>query len=363
MLDSKSCGTSPVRERCPRSTSPTDRIEHTSTVRKAALLHIFFRGCRTIIESDATTRSGTGTIHPRNGPERKQSLTSEQTIDAEAQDETTEQVGELLLLLKQIGLNITKAIEEAGLADIESNRDCLILSTLMQEGPQRPRDLLSGAGMTSGGLTKLLDRLETLHLITREYGHVPGDHRGVAVSLTMAGRAAITVVGQVVEQSLRDDEPKISRALELLEQITPERSGHIDSENSPPAVNDIIRGLAELGEALLHALTTDLQPTGQNSANTTLALWCIGRNGMIRPSHLMEATGLSSGGVSKLLDHLEAAGLIRRVADRLTDGRAVTVDLTERGRQELTTRLVQMSEHLDWLRVTLLRIANMVGIR
>ena len=290
-------------------------------------------------------------------------MTSEQSIETEAEDETIEQVGELLLLLKQMGLNMSKAIEEAGLADIESNRDCLILSTLMQEGPQRPRDLLSGAGMTSGGLTKLLDRLETLHLITREYGHVPGDHRGVAVSLTMAGRAAITVVGLVVLQSLRDDEPKISRALELLEQVTPEGSGHIDSENSPPAVNEVIRGLAELGDALLFALTTDLPLDSQNPADTTLTLWRIGRSGMTRPNHLVEATGLSSGGVSKLLDRLEAAGLIRRVTGRLTDGRAITLDLTERGREELTTRVVQMSEHLDGLRRALLRIAALVGIR
>jgi DNA-binding MarR family transcriptional regulator len=290
-------------------------------------------------------------------------LTSDHTIDAAAEGETIEQVGEILLIAKQIGLDITKAIEEAGLADIESNRDCQVLSMLLREGSQRPRDLLPRTGMTSGGLTKLLDRLETLHMVTRDYGHVPGDHRGVSVCLTMAGRAAITVVSLVMEQSLRDDELEISRALELLEQVSPGRSGQIDSENSPPVINDIVIELAELGEALLHALTTDLQPVGQNSANTTLALWYIGRNGMTRPSHLMEATGLSSGGVSKLLDHLEAAGLIRRVAGRLTDGRAVTVDLTERGRQELTTRLVQMSEHLDWLRHTLLRIATVVGIR
>jgi len=67
--------------------------------------------------------------------------------------------------------------------------------------------------------------------------------------------------------------------------------------------------------------------------------------------------------VSKLLDRLEAAGLIRRVTGRLTDGRAITLDLTERGREELTTRVVQMSEHLDWLRRTLLRIAALVGTR
>ncbi len=290
-------------------------------------------------------------------------MISERPIDDEADDETIEQIGEILFLLKRIGIDTTKAIEEAGLADIQSNRDCQVLSMLLREGPERPRDLLPRLGMTSGGLTKLLDRLENLHLVTREYGHVPGDHRGVTVTLTMAGTAAITAVGLVVERSLNDNGPKISRALELLERIAPGQSVHIDDENSTPPGNSIVSGLAELGEALLCALTTDLELGDQNSANTTLALWCIGRSAMTRPSHLIDATGLSSGGVSKLLDQLEAAGLVCRTTGRSIDGRAVTVELTERGRDELTSRLVQMSEHLDWVRRTLLRVATVAGIR
>lgn len=289
-------------------------------------------------------------------------LISGEPSSGEADDALIEQVGEILLLIKEISLDISGALVEAGLEDVGSNRECQVLSILLREGPLRPKDLLSAAGMTSGGLTKLLDRLETLDLVRRDYGHVPGDHRGVSVALTPAGKAAVSAVDHVMARTLSGDEAKITRTLELLDQIAPVQAGQIDSESSPPAGYDVTRDLAELGEALLHALTTGVELDDPNPANATLALWSIGRREMTRPRHLTDATGLSSGGVSKLLDRLEADGLITRVAGRSTDRRAVVMDLTDRGREELTTRLLQMSNHLLWTNLTMRRVAAAVVI-
>ena len=50
------------------------------------------------------------------------------------------------------------------------------------------------------------------------------------------------------------------------------------------------------------------------------------------PSQLAAALGLSSGGMTKAITRLEAAGLVKRIPDP-SDGRGVLVELTSRGKQ------------------------------
>ena len=55
-------------------------------------------------------------------------------------------------------------------------------------------------GLTSGGTTKLLDRMEEAGLIRRAYGVFDDDHRGVQVSLTPRGRKLLrTAAGALVD--------------------------------------------------------------------------------------------------------------------------------------------------------------------
>lgn len=67
-------------------------------------------------------------------------------------------------------------------------------------------------------------------------------------------------------------------------------------------------------------------------------LAALRRGGELNPTALMEATLLSSGGVTKRLDRLEAEGLVERRADP-ADRRGTLVRLTRRGRATIDRAL------------------------
>ena len=67
-----------------------------------------------------------------------------------------------------------------------------VLATLRRSGPDyrlRPTDLTNATMLTSSGMTKRLDKLETAGLIARQPD--PADRRGTLITLTAAGRELI----------------------------------------------------------------------------------------------------------------------------------------------------------------------------
>ena len=98
----------------------------------------------------------------------------------------------LMLLLAEFGETVSQAMKEAtGEPDLVGNAPIRVLATLDLSGPQRPADLAELSGMSSGGLSKLLDRMEEAGAIERVQGAVPGDRRGVLVSLTERGQVLL----------------------------------------------------------------------------------------------------------------------------------------------------------------------------
>jgi DNA-binding MarR family transcriptional regulator len=57
----------------------------------------------------------------------------------------------------------------------------------------------------------------------------------------------------------------------------------------------------------------------------------LDRHGQMTAGQLAAATGLSSGAVTTLLDRMEQAGYVRRIADKV-DRRRVLVELTDKAR-------------------------------
>jgi DNA-binding HxlR family transcriptional regulator len=98
-------------------------------------------------------------------------------------------VERLLLLLSGYGRVVRSAVGSvAPDPELGSNASLVVLCTLDLDGPRRPGVLQELTGLSSGGVSKLLDRMEATGVVKRAYGGVPGDNRGVLVSITRRGR-------------------------------------------------------------------------------------------------------------------------------------------------------------------------------
>jgi DNA-binding MarR family transcriptional regulator len=98
-------------------------------------------------------------------------------------------VEDALLAMAQSGISVHDAgVDVLGSDDLVSNVSITALMLLFRDGSRSPRQIAEQTGLTSGGATKLITRLETAGLVTREAGAVPADGRAIVVSLTEFGR-------------------------------------------------------------------------------------------------------------------------------------------------------------------------------
>jgi len=261
-------------------------------------------------------------------------------------------VRQLVIQLNDVGIELTRAIVDAGLGEVSTNVATTVLTKLSVDGPTRPRDLLQPTGLTRGGLTNLLDRLESSNLIVRTYGEVPGDRRGALVTITDTGAAAIEQVAAVVARSLEQQRQGI---VELSATLARATSGGTPSDTSPPNASpmhrsdiEVLERLSQVGTALDGAFAGDDPTPGR----TAIVLCSAAQRGGTRPKQLIRRTQLTSGGVTQLLDRLEAAGLIRRTSGRPPDRRAVVVELTTGGVRHLASMLDELVRGLDVIKAT-----------
>ena len=94
---------------------------------------------------------------------------------------------EMLLVLGRLG----RAVHDALVARVEpaivGDAKIFVIVRLHLRGPQRPSDIVQALGMSSGGVTKLLDRLEAAGYISREFGAIKNDRRATRLVLTPKG--------------------------------------------------------------------------------------------------------------------------------------------------------------------------------
>jgi len=112
-------------------------------------------------------------------------------------------VEDALLTLTSFGQILSDA--SAGVldsGDLVSNVSIATLTLLHRDGPQRPTQIAEFTGLSSGGATKLITRLETAGLVARETGTVPTDGRAIVVSLTEFGREQMELVVEAVAPHL-----------------------------------------------------------------------------------------------------------------------------------------------------------------
>src|SRR3954451_25174664 len=105
---------------------------------------------------------------------------------------TNSAVERLLLLMSNYGRMASQAMLEVSPdPELVTNASLVVLCTLDLEGPRRPGVLQELTGLSSGGVSKLHDRMEAAGVVKRAYGAVPGDNRGVLVTITRRGRAVL----------------------------------------------------------------------------------------------------------------------------------------------------------------------------
>ena len=83
-------------------------------------------------------------------------------------------------------------------------RPRLALATLASSGDARPVQLAELLGVSSGGLTYIVDQLESDGLVQRSYGGVEHDRRAVVISLTQPGDAAAELMADVLYEHADD---------------------------------------------------------------------------------------------------------------------------------------------------------------
>lgn len=125
----------------------------------------------------------------------------------------------VLLRLAETGHEWTAAIRDLKQGDaLTDNLTLVVLCRLHEEGPLRPVQLQEAADITSGGMSKVLDRLEEAGLVARLGTRPPENRRGVEVALTKNGSTALAAVLAAVA-------PRVKRLMTDLARI----AGEVDA--------------------------------------------------------------------------------------------------------------------------------------
>jgi DNA-binding MarR family transcriptional regulator len=122
---------------------------------------------------------------------------------------------QLLAVLGRLGASVHEALVGRVDPGIVANVDVLVLATLDVKGTLRPSNIRELTGLSSSGVTKLLDRLEQQNLVTRDFGTIRGDKRGSHVMLTPEGRL---VAGQLAD-GLASQMDNVRKAITELQRL------------------------------------------------------------------------------------------------------------------------------------------------
>jgi DNA-binding MarR family transcriptional regulator len=126
----------------------------------------------------------------------------------------------LVLQLASLGNGVSAAMAAStGEPDLVGNAPLQVMCLLDLDGPTRPSAITEVVGLTSGGTTKLLDRLETAGMIERSYGVIEDDHRGVQVSLTDEGRQMVRTAASALVDHLPDVSDLVKSVVVLLDTL------------------------------------------------------------------------------------------------------------------------------------------------
>ena len=255
-------------------------------------------------------------------------------------------LAQVMVLVRRMSQVLNGSIDRAGLHELRNNPEIRVSVALHRGGAMRPRDLQEAAGLTSGGLTKLLDRLEQAGLVRRGARGTTSDGRAVEVRLTAAGRRATARLIHALDDGHVDSRPIAKEIVMLVEAC-----GGGPSPSLEPC-DELIQCVARLGMMLAECVAGTPGTPTPIDIHSLMFLCYADLEGGCRPGAVIDLLDLSSGGATKLLDRLEAEGLVHREYGAVdADRRAVVVTVTAEGRRVMHRALDRVAAHLDelWL--------------
>lgn len=126
---------------------------------------------------------------------------------------------QVLKLMAGFGHSMSSAMAAVAPApELVANTPLVVLSHLEMHGPQRPHELAAITGMTTGGLSKLLDRMERRGVVRRVRAAVPEDRRAVVVELTDTGRDMIRRITKELAARLPDARALVVEILRTIDE-------------------------------------------------------------------------------------------------------------------------------------------------
>jgi DNA-binding MarR family transcriptional regulator len=121
------------------------------------------------------------------------------------------------MLMARLSLYLTTAAADSVRdGDVIDDMPVTLLFSLDTEGPMRPTGIQQVTGLSSGGVTKLVERLEQRGLVVRKTGAIDGDRRGVLVELTRRGRNTVRSMADAMAGALQDARPEAEELARLL---------------------------------------------------------------------------------------------------------------------------------------------------
>jgi DNA-binding MarR family transcriptional regulator len=216
-----------------------------------------------------------------------------------------------------------------------------VLLVLTHREPLRPREVSELAGLSSGGTSKLLDRMEGSGLIARAYGELHEDRRAVTVRITDDGRRAVEVAEELIRGTARDLVPVLRDVLDLDAQTSP-RSRARSGPPEPLAgslLDTLFEFIAIVDFSVIEVIGPDPLLHPRDPRPLVVLLEAAAPRGLAM-AEVAPLIGRSPSAASALIGSLEAEGLVARHRGSVPgDRRIVTVRPTPAG-QRLLQQLV-----------------------
>lgn len=228
-----------------------------------------------------------------------------------------------LYLFSRYSVEITAVIDRAVGTAQSGNSDLQVLAHLFESGPTSRRDLGELTGLSRSGVAHLVGRLEDAGLVASRQN--ARDRREVLSVLTPSGRRRLKNLDRALRDHFAASAPLVKEIVGLLG-ADPERSD--DGDGLTPM--QIIGHMGSAGSKITRRLDGVIAASG---ARPRLVLAVLADWGEARPQQLAELLGVTSGGLTYIIDHLEVDGLVSRSHGKVvTDRRAVVITLTDKGR-------------------------------